>query len=401
MIYFSELKGRKVLTEDGIQIGILDDLIFLANERPTVSKLIVKASTNSLQIPTEYLKRINGSLIIRKDYQTADLIENELFLVKNLLDKQIIDLQDNKVVRVNDIMLQEKDGFYIVGVDTSMIGILRWFKMDSIISKFGKALKFNLASNMLSWADIQPLELTRGQVKLRKEENKLQKLHPEDLADYLEKTNIVNVKKILKMLDDKFASDVIGNLNINYQTALFKQFSPEKAAKIISSIDSDEAVDILLTLSPKKRDQILHELSEAKGSEIKKLLVLSKSSVGELISTEYLAIKSDETVRNVLKKIREQTADYTYFSAIYVLNQNNQLIGVFSVHELLLQDLETPAYKFMTQNMIVIHLSTPKEIAFKKMLKYKLANLPVIDENKQLLGVITIDDLSHLFSTVN
>ena len=102
----------------------------------------------------------------------------------------------------------------------------------------------------MSWADIQPLELIRGNVKLRKRE-KLEKIRPEDLADYLEKTNVINARKFLKILDTEKAAEVIGNLNINYQTALFKNFHTDKAAKLISFLDPDEAVDVLLTLSKK------------------------------------------------------------------------------------------------------------------------------------------------------
>lgn len=398
MIYFSELKGKSVFTEDEVKLGILDDLIFLTSEKPNVTKLVIRDLKGSkLIISVQYLRKINSYIYITKDYQTTELAENELHLVRNMLDKQIIDLQGDKIVRVNDIVIQDKDGFYIAGVDIGILGILRWLKLENLFNKLSRRFHLKIMSPFLSWADIQPLELTYGKVKLKKEEKKLEKLHPEDLADYLEKTNIVNVRKILKMLDEKFAAEVIGSLNINYQTSLFKQFTTEKAAKVLDLVDSDEAIDILLTLSTKKREQIIQLLPEDKKKVIDRLLNLSTTSIGEFLTTEYLTVEPADTVYMVINKIKKESSDFSIFTAVYVLNDQKQLVGVFSLHEFLLQKTDTPVYKFMIQNLIVIHLSTPREIAFKKMLKYRLASLPVIDSEKHLIGIVTFDDLAQFF----
>lgn len=395
MIYFSEIKGKEVFTEDRVEIGKLEDLIFVTSETPKITKLIIRdLNNNKLIVPIEFLSKLNSEVFIKKDFNVTELSENELFLVKNILDKQIIDLQGNKIVRVNDIVIQEKNGFYIAGVDVGFFGLLRWLKLEKLIAQVLNLFRVKLSSKFLSWADIQPLELARGQVKLKKVESKLEKLHPEDLADYLEKTNIINVRRILKMLEEKFAADVIGSLNINYQTALFKFFSPEKAAEVISLIDPDDAVDILLTVTSKKREQIISYLPETKKKEINHLLHLSSTAIGGLITTEYIAVLPDNTAREVINVIRNQSSDFFTLINIYVVNKNNQLMGVFNLHELLLQSLDTPVYKFMIQNVIVVHLTTPVEIALRKIFKYRLVHLPVIDDNKTMLGIIMVSDLT-------
>src|SRR3989344_3245779 len=201
---------------------------------------------------------------------------------------QIIDLKGNKIVRVNDVALQEdKDKLSIAGVDIGILGIFRRLRIGAEnFYKIASLFKIKLASQFLSWADIQPLELMRGNVKLRKKEEKLEKIRPEDLADYLEKTNVINARRFLKILDTEKAAEVIGNLNINYQTALFKNFQTEKAAKLISFLDPDEAVDVLLTLSKKKREEVLEKLSPKIKENILHLLELSKKPIGTLITTE-------------------------------------------------------------------------------------------------------------------
>jgi magnesium transporter len=147
-------------------------------------------------------------------------------------------------------------------------------------------------------------------------------------------------------------------------------------------------------LSKKKRDEILSHLDEKTREPIDRLLELSRNQIGKLVTTEYLTVNSNDTARQVFDSIKKMTVDFASLDYIYAINKNQELIGVFSLHELILQDLETPVYKFMIQNVIVIHLTTPLEIVVKKMLKYKLYALPVMDTDKRIQGVVTLDDIN-------
>ncbi|RJQ37577.1 magnesium transporter [Candidatus Microgenomates bacterium] len=397
MLYFSEIVNKKVYTVDDIYIGYLEDIIFLVAENPIVTKFVIKDKANQkLIISTDYLKKIDKNLIVDKEFLVSYLEENELYLVKNLLDKQIIDLKGNKIVRVNDVALQDKDRLSIAGVDVGILGIFRRLRIGAEnFYKIASFFNIRLASQFLSWADIQPLELIRGNVKLRKKEEKLEKIRPEDLADYLEKTNVINARKFLKILDTEKAAEVIGNLNINYQTALFKHFQIGKAAKLVGFLDPDEAVDVLLTLTKKKRDEVMEKLEPQVKAKIVHLLELSKEPIGALLTTEYLTVGPEDTVRHVFEKIKNETKDFSSLYTVYVVNKENQLTGAVSLHEVLKEDLDMPLYKFMTQNLVVIHLTTPVEIAMKKFLKYHLTSLPVINQDKRMEGIVNFDDITN------
>ncbi|NTU73812.1 CBS domain-containing protein [Candidatus Roizmanbacteria bacterium] len=397
MIYFSEIKNKTVTTEDGIRIGKLTDVIFLAKDLAPVTKIVVRtALLHDIKIPSQYIKKIGNTVLISKQFQEADLIENELYLVKNLLDKQIIDIEGNKIVRVNDVAIQDKVNFYIAGVDIGILGILRWFNLEDLVLKAAKSFSYDVTSRFLSWGDIQPLELARGRVSMKKELTQLERIRPEDLADYLEQTNIKNVNNIVEMLDEDFAAEVIGNMNINYQNALFQSYSPAKAAKVLSHIDPDEAVDILLTLQKRKRNTIMALLPAKERKDINHLLNLSKTPIGERLTTEYVTVSPDDTARKIIDFLQRETDDDATMYYVYVVNKDRQLVGVFNLHELLMQKLDTPAYKFMVQDVVVIHLTTPEELALKKMLKYRIQALPVIDRTKQILGILSFDDLTEL-----
>lgn len=398
MIYFSELQGKKVITEDQVEVGILEDIIFLASENPLITKIVVRGTLKErLIIPISYIRRLNQPIILGKEYVISTLEENELHLVKNLLDKQIIDLIGNKIVRVNDVAIQDKGTLYIAGVDIGLLGILRTLRLEEPIIKFLTRFGIKLTSQFLSWGDIQPLELIHGAVKLRKKEDKLNRIRPEDLADYLERTNIANAQKFLRFLDEKKVAEVISNLNLNYRAALFKNYKPEKAAHLLALIDPDEAVDILLTLPSKKRQEILDNTTDDKRKIYTHLIHYSVTEIGNLLTTEYLTVKPEDLVKEVMKRIKNETSEFAFLNPIYVVNEKKELLGVFNLHELLLQNDETPIYKFMIQNVIVLYLTTPAEIALRRIIKYRFTALPIIDKNKNILGIVSVTSLIELF----
>lgn len=403
MIYFSEIKNKKVYTEDNLYIGTVDDLVFCFTKTPYITKILVKPSKQlgqeKLFIPVHHLLRINNVIIVAKNYETSQLQENELFVVRNLVDKQIIDIEGNKIVRVNDVLLQKKNGttILITGVDVGILGVLRWFGAENIMEKFLAFFGQQIASRFVAWSNIQPLELARGKVVLNIKQDKLQKLHPADLADYLESTNVKNIIKIIDLLDREFAIKVIAELNLNYQISLLKNLGFEKTIKIISLIDADEAVDILTQFSLRRRDAILKGVTKEKRHELESLLRFGTTSIGHYLNPDAVIVKSADTVISVTEKIKKEYADISFLLYVYIINNQDQLVGVFNLHELILQRPETPVYKFMTQNVIVVHLHTSLHTVFRKLIKYKLSALPVVQTDKKIIGIVTMDDVGEIF----
>lgn len=395
MYYFSELYGKRVVTEEGYNVGKLTDVVFLQEDSPKVTRLAVKnGQANSLYIPLSALKKINNHVTISRTFETTPLAPNETSVAQTLLDRQIIDLVGNKIVRVNDVLIQDKPFFYVSGIDIGVRGILRRLGILPLFLVFLRTFDLKFPSVFLSWGDIENLELTGGVVKLKKKEEKLAKLRSEDLADYLEKNTIRNARKFLKSIEEKRAAEIIGDLNLNFQAALFQDFYPETAAKFLSIIDPDEAVDIIYALPVKRREQVMSLLPLQTKEELEYLMSFTTTPVGKLMTSQFLTVSSNQTVRDVIFKIKKSTVDFSFLPSIFVLNDENQLVGVFSLHELLLQSPDTPVFRFMVQNPTVVHLTTPIEIVVNKLLKYRLNCLPVVAKNKKILGIITTDDVS-------
>lgn len=403
MLYYSELEGKSVLTEDNIKIGTLKDIIFTPSEQAKVTKIVIKSIQKHIFIlPIHFIKKINKTIRIQKSFQTTQLEENELYVRKNLLDKQIIDLSGDKVVRVNDVILHEALSptleIHVSGVDVGWLGLMRRIKLESYISRILHKLRIFSSSVFLSWGDIQPLDLIRGKVRLKKEEEKLDNLRPEDLADYLEQTNERNIRRFLKILDQKRSVEVVSNLNLNYQKDLFYHWKPEKCAAIIQNMEPDKAVDALLTISKRKREAVLNLIEEKKKKLFTNLISISKTPIGKHMTPIFFTVNSNATVKDVIQKIKNETIDFTFLATIYIVNNNNQLVGVLNLHELMVHSSETPIYKIMIQNLIVANLATPIELVIRKILHYHLPAIPVVDSNKKILGVVTFDDIADIIS---
>lgn len=396
MLYFSHLQGKKV-TAQNKNIGKLKDFIFLASESPLITKIVVQTPQKKLlMIPVSYLKMMDGVVEIEKNFEPVEKSKNnELYVSKNLLNRQIIDIKGEKVVRVNDVAIQDREGkeFYIAGVDIGFRAVLRWVHLEKPTVPLYRALGIYSQPHFLSWGDIEQLELAQGKVKLKKDRDELERMRPEDLADYLEKTNIRNVNRIIGNLNEKFAADVIADLNVNYQTTLFKRFASEKGAKLVEHLDPDEAVDILLALSKEKRKEILELLPEETAKELRELIHYSKTPIGELITPEFITVGAEDTVGTALEKVKNMVTESHFSAYVYVTNQENELVGVIDLSQLITKPHDTPIFDIMEQDVVVIHLTTPKEIATKKMLRYKLYALPVIEGNQRIIGVVTYDDL--------
>jgi len=403
MQYYSELEGKKVFTEDNIKIGTLKDIIFTPSDQAKVTKIVIKGvQKNSLILPISFVIKINKFIRIKKSFQITQLDENELFIRKNLLDKQIIDLAGNKVVRVNDVLLQEsftpKMEIKVSGVDVGWLGLMRRIKLEVLISRFLHKFGIIRASVFLSWGDIQPLDLLRGKIQLKKEEEKLDNLRPEDLADYLEQTNEKNIRRFLKILDQKRSVEVVSNLNINYQKDLFYHWKPEKCARMIQNMEPDKAVDALLTIAKKKRENVILLIEEKKRKILTNLISFSKTPIGKYMTPIFFTINSGATVKDAIQKIQTETLDFTFFATVYVVNNNNQLVGVCNLHELLIHSPETPIYKFMIQNLIVAKLATPIELVIRKIVRYHLPAIPIVNNNNLMLGIVTFDDVADIIA---
>ena len=316
-----------------------------------------------------------------------------MYVGKNLNDQQIIDVRGNKMVRVNDVVFLQKPFLHVSGVDIGWLGLLRWIGLEKMVTDTARLAGKEVTSQFLSWNDIMPVELARGRVMLKRQETNVAKLRPEDLADYLNHLSLRNAKRLLHTLDDEFAASVIRSLNVYLRGRAVKIFAPERIVRILAHLDIDEVVDVLMSADRHVRERIIKLIPHPRKDEVVRLMKVAKTPVGDLMNIQFLVASPVDTVGKIIRQIKKESAHLSDIKYVYVVNDAYELIGVFSLLELLSESMEEPLYKFMITNPITASLSTPKEIILKKMVKYKIDSIPIVDDRNHLVGVVSIVDV--------
>ena len=394
MVYFSALQNTKVFTQDKQYFGKLIDLLFLPVETPLVTKFVIKTKENKiLNIPIQFMNKNETSFILTNNYEVKEKAENEISLLYKVQNQQIVDIHGVEVIRVNDIVITDKPDYTISGIDIGPLGIFRWIGAARFIAKILSYINVRYKSNFIPWSEIEEKELEKNRIVLKSEKEQLKKIHPEDLAEHLEHATIRNVLRSLHIMDKELSARVVADLNVDYQRKIFQRFSPEHAGEILSLIDADEAVDVLLSLESSRRKNILEHISHGKKGPILHLLHLAKTPIGHLMTAEYLSVHADTSIKNTLDQLKRNTDEYSQLLYIYVINKDEQIVGVINIHELLMQPSDMPLYKIMNQNLVLGRLTTPKEIVLRRLIKYNLHALPIVDEKRKLLGIVTLQDI--------
>jgi magnesium transporter len=395
MLYFSELFGEKVFTEKKTYVGKVKDFLFLPVATPLITKLIVTFHGKEILVPIKHVHKNGIGFVIDTNYTQSVKSEEEVSLLNNLQNQQIIDIDGVKIIRVNDVIISDAPEFVVSGIDIGALGVFRWIGaakiVATILSRFGATYK----SEFIPWSDIQPEGVGKKRIVLKKELEKLKKIHPEDLAEHLEQATIRNVIKALHVMDKDTSARVIADLNLDYQKEILGRYSAEHAGQILSLIDPDESVDALLVLEKAKREEILPFIEKNKRKQIEFLLHHAKTPIGHLMTTDYLSLPADITIKTAIEKIKNQTAEFSELMYVYAVNKDTQIVGVLNLHELLLQKVDSPLFKVMNQNLILSRLTTPKEIVLRRMLKYHIYAMPIVDENRVLLGIVSLQDISE------
>lgn len=399
MLYFSSFVGKKCLSSDHRLIGVVTDCVFLTSNPPRVTKFEIKTEANQKYfINTSDIGILNSDIILSKGWKKVlKLDTDELMLKSTILDKQIIDIEGKKVVRVNDISFSQKGSskIFLAGVDTSFWAVWRWVYMEKFFLKIFQLIGKNFEPQILTWSQIQLLDFAEGKIKLNTLKDNVSNMPAEDLADYLEKTTIKNVIATLDLVDPEYKSEVIAELNLTYQMAVFEEMTNPESAKVIEYMESDEAVDVLLELSKYRRNKILARLGQTRRSELLELIALSKHGLGKYLSTEFLALPATDSLGQILAKIRTQTNHFGHLYHVYLTSKSGKLVGVMSLHDILTQKSDQIASDCMETNLVISYLNTPLEVIHKRMIKYNLSALPVLDKHKEILGIVTFDDV-HL-----
>ncbi len=317
----------------------------------------------------------------------------DILAVKHIMDRQIVDINGAKVVRVNDIKVREIDGkLSLIAVDVGMRGILRRLGLKRNDWTFWKKLVHNIPYDLISWKYLQALEpeITHLSLTVSKE---LVDLHPYDIAEILTQIPPENQESLINTLGVDTVASAIPEMDEKHQKELVERLDEEKAADIIEAMSPDDAADILGDLTDAKAEAIIQEMEDSEAQEdVKELLQHQEDTAGGLMTTDFLAIKPDLTVADTLALLRQLSPEIENIYQIYVVDEQERLLGYLPINDLFCKRLEARIGDIMNVRVKSLTSDRGDMEAAEIMAKYNLLSLPVVGEGNKLLGIITVDD---------
>ena len=393
--FFSQLQGMKISDREGIAVGKLSDLAIRPGDTLLEISRIVYTSNilrEKVILPISSVGSINGDIrldVSRDEIPPGRLSEDELLVTETILDRQIVDIDGLKVVRVNDILLgQVKRSLCLVGVDVGFKGIIRRLGFSGLSG----SLMAKLPNRIVPWSYIDPLDPNLRSLHLKISRKTINDLHPADIADILEELNNKDRLLILDSLEEETAAETMEEVDPEVQATMVNQMESDDVADILENMNPDDAADLLGIMPENKASEVLELMNEEEAEEVRELMGYSESSAGSLMTTDYVAVPSGCTVSNIFSILRRsgQEVDMIYY--IYVQSDSGQLLGVMSLRDLILAEPDDIASTVMKKEVLsVLPTSTIEEVT-NLLSKYDFLCIPVVDEVGRILGIVTFDD---------
>ena len=408
MIYFTELDNLPMYGVKGEYLGRLFDVCVNPSENPlrVAAYLVRGPRKNVLCIPYEQLQSLSvrgGQTSVPCDQICSYAPDEGLLRVKkDVLDQQIIDVNNRKVVRVNDVDfdIQPTDGhteLRIVAVDVGFAAAVRRLLQGLAAKHTIRLITSRLSTQTIPWEFVNLIEPDPARrVKLRISYDRLARLHPADIADILEELSRDEQKAVIESLDDETAAHALSEIPTRMQAVLLESIPPEKAADIVEEMPPDEAADVLQELPPETKAEVLADMEREEAEDVRELLGFEEKTAGALMTTEFVFVGEEATVAGAVAALKNFEGPLESIHVIYLVDSQARLTGAVPLARLLLAD-SSAALKGLSEEPVV---SVPAHMDDKGVVelfqKYNLVTLPVVDDKNHLLGVVASDDVLEL-----
>ena len=363
----------------------------------SVFQLLYKNTVKCFSFSNFRVEKINKRLCVFCDSLieiTEEDTHNGLFLADVILDKQIVDLNGRKLVRVNDVRLVAlSNETYAIAVDVGIEGLLRRIGIARPLKEMFSWIKVSIPAKFILWDDVEAINFSNLNIRLSKSYSKLNTLHPSDLADIIEELGKTASFTVFSSLDEEKAADVLEELETDTQIHIIESLPVEKMADVLEKMPADEVADILDVLEDEKAELLLNEMEAESSQEVRDILEYEENSVGSLMNTEVLWFNENKTVEEVISEFREKQPEADMLYNMFVTDDNEELIATFSLRDLVVSQPSVALHQIMKTDPIYLYDDQEIDEIAELISKYNLLAIPVVDKNHQLQGMVIIDDV--------
>ena len=398
MLYLSQVLGRPIRDMEGERVATIKDVIVRLGEEdhPPVTGFVARYRRRDFFLPrwriaefNEQGARLNADILDLRPFVRR---ETEVLLARDVLDKQLIDVDGKRVVRVNDVQLIEAaNEFRVTGADVSLQGLWRRLVPAGFIGT-GRAVE------VIDWADVGYLATAAATVQLKSSSDKLARLHPVEIARLAEALSYHHGSEIVEALADEIAAETLEEMPAERQARIIGDMDEERAADILEHMSPDEAADVLGDLPEEKAEDLLNRMEDEEQADVAELLPYEDDTAGGLMTTEFVTLPRELTVGEALARLREMAETPNMIYYLYVVKEENswQLEGVIALRSLILADPGAPLAEVMREEFQTAHPDDSAHDVAEKIAEYNLLALPVVDDVGDIAGIVTVDDAMEM-----
>ena len=409
-IYFSQIVDKPVIGSGGGLLGYVYDIIVeptavypqsafliirkgLINRRYAVVKWIdlLELDKKEVRLKTE------GAALSFSGIQNN---KEEMALRRDILDQQVVDTYNHKVIRVNDIhLLHVERSLMIAHVDISVRGLMRRLGWEGFIDLLVRLIKpkaeYLRVEHLLSWKYIQPLSINPVSMSIKVDipHKNISSIPAADLGEIFQDLNTHQQRALFKSLDINSRAKIFSNIDFKNQKALIGELEEKEVAELLNAMPSDEATDFLEKLSKDTTKKFLALMESKQAKKFSELMGYSSDSAGGLMTKDFMAFNKGTPVEEVVKTVKERYFKLEPVQFVYIVDEHNHFVGSSNFRYLMLANPKDPIEKAAFSKTYYVHLdSSVKEVAYL-MEKYKYNAIAVVDAENKLQGIITVDDI--------
>ncbi len=416
-VYFSELFKLKAVSSDGVVLGTFYDFSMNLNNDiyPRAQGVIIRRGflvPRYAEIPMTELHRVDKGRIFFKNSASAVIFtagkpDVEFALRRDVLDQQIVDVENRKVERVNDVHLLRVDNqYHVAHVDVGLRGLIRRLEwedgVDFCIRLFNKQAEYLSVEDLISWKSSQVLTLgsKKNVLKLDVARAKLAKIPPTLLAEIMGDLDIFEQYSLYRSLAVDVQFKMFADMAPDDKLGLIDQIDDAEAAQLIAKIPSDEAADFLMSLPKGRMHQLLRLMESQSSRRLRTLLGFHKDSAGGLMATEYLWLRSSSTVADIWDKMKASMDSPATLTTIYIVDEQFRYQGTTTIRRFINEPPEKSVLEVCHPQKVFVRTDDGMEEVALLLEQYKYSAIPVLDDNDVLMGSITVDDVMEELITL-
>lgn len=404
MIYLSQLVGNPVLDVNGEKIGTVSDLGIATKEvfpRVTSLAFMGPGKTPFMISWRKYVESYDEHVVHLKvsatDIRFSYLQSDEVLIARDILNKQIVDTQGMRVVRVNDLKLSDTSSsqLRLLGADVGARGLLRTFAplCETIAVKVSSAFGKPLPERLIAWSYMNLVDRNLSDVQLSVTHKTLDDMHPADIADIIERLDPRLRGQVFAQLDDEQRANAMAEFDDDHMAVeLMGGMAEMDASRLLSAMDPDDAAELVSELDYDKAEKLLRLMGVKEQHAIRQLLGYRDETAGRIMTSEVVALPKNTTVAETIAHLRTLDEDFEAVRYIYLNDAQGELWGVVPIDLLVISDEQVKLGDLATRDLIVAHPDDDQEDVALNIAKYNLLAIPVVNEKKELLGIVTVDD---------